>query len=130
MTEPGRRRPIEDEASAPFWAAAREGRLVVQQLADGTLRWPPSPAPMLAQPPDWREVSGRGTVWSYSVVVRSSHPAPPTPYVMAIVELEEGPFVFTNVVAVDPAAMSIGMPVEVDFEPLGDDRRLPVFRPS
>lgn len=117
-----RRLPIADVSSAPFWAATRAGRLLLPRGRDGALRWPPPPSAS-----DWVEVSGRGTVWTFSVVHRSSHDAPPVPYVMAVVELEEGPFMFANVIADE---VEIGMPVVVAFEELESGEMLPVFRPA
>ena len=125
-----RKLPIVDELSAPFWAAAAEGRLVMQRLPDGTLQWPPRSrgVPGWDQPAEWIEVSGRGTVWSFSIVHRSSHAMPPVPYVLVVVALEEGPFMFADLVGADPAEVRIGMPVQVTFEPLGDGA-LPQFTP-
>lgn len=127
---PARTRPMIDPTTQVFWDAAREGRLLVQRdPKSGRLQWPPRPRllPDWTEAPEWVEVSGRGAVWSYSVVRRSSHPAPPTPYVLAVVELEEGPYMTTNIVGIDPDAVRVGLPVRVVFEPLGDGLMLPVF---
>jgi len=76
------------------------------------------------------EVSGRGTIYSFTVVRQAFDPAlsEALPFVVALVELEEGPRMLTNIVDADPASLSVGMPVEVTFEPVGD-QSLPVFRP-
>ncbi|MFM8971115.1 MAG: Zn-ribbon domain-containing OB-fold protein, partial [Actinomycetota bacterium] len=79
----------------------------------------------------WRPAAGTGTVYTYSVV--HSNDLPPfnerVPYVAAIVELDEGPRVMTDIEGVTPDAVEIGMRVSVDFRPISDDITIPVFRP-
>jgi uncharacterized OB-fold protein len=81
---------------------------------------------------EWVVACGRGTVYSYTVARRPTHPAfaERVPYVIAIVELDEGPRVTTNVVDCDPDAVRIGLPVELTFEAPVDGIALPLFRPS
>jgi uncharacterized OB-fold protein len=68
----------------------------------------------------WREASGQGVVYSYTVVRKGDGLwKDVAPYVVAYVELAEGPRVMTNVVGIDPSDVRIGMPVEVVFEPDG-----------
>jgi uncharacterized protein len=76
-----------------------------------------------------RAVSGRGTVFTFTINRHAYHPAVPVPYVIAIVELEEqaGLRFITNIVGCDPEAVRIGLPVQVDFEPAGE-AWAPVFR--
>lgn len=132
MSEPGRAVPTRDELTEPFWAAAREGRLLApRSTATGELHWPPRlPVSAAGDGVEWTELSGEGTVFSYSVVNRSSHAYPPTPYVLALVELREGITMITNIVDVDPGAVHIGMPVRVTFEEIDAETALPVFIPS
>ncbi len=81
----------------------------------------------------WSRVSGRATVYSYTVAHRPPHPAfaAQLPLVVAIVELEEGPRLVTNIVGCDPADVEVGMAVEATFEPIDEtDMVLPVFTPS
>ncbi len=82
---------------------------------------------------EWRRVSGRGTVYSYAIQHRAFHPgwAQETPYVTAIVELDEGPRMYTNLVDVepDPNSLRCDMPVEVVFEDISEEISLPRFRP-
>jgi len=78
-------------------------------------------------------VSGRATVYSYTIARRPPHPvfAERLPLVVAIVQLEEGPRMFTNIVGCDPADVEVGMAVEATFEPIDDsDMVLPVFTPT
>jgi uncharacterized OB-fold protein len=81
---------------------------------------------------EWVQASGRGTLYAFSVVERGPVPffRDRVPYIAALVELEEGPRLPTNLVGVEPDAVSIGMPVRVDFEDTGEGVTLPVFRPA
>ncbi|GIW40528.1 MAG: DNA-binding protein [Candidatus Binatia bacterium] len=125
-------RPTED--SAPYWEAARREELRLQKCQDcGHVRFPPSllcPR-CLSERAEWVRTSGRGTVYSFIVVHRPQHPAfqPDAPYNVAIVELEEGPRLHTNLVEVENSEIEIGMPVEVVFEKVNDEVTLPKFRP-
>ena len=80
----------------------------------------------------WTQVSGRGSVYTYTVIHRGPTPAyqADAPYVIAHVELEEGPRVISNLIGVDPAQVRIGMPVEVVFEDVADGWTLYKFRPA
>jgi uncharacterized OB-fold protein len=125
-------RPSED--SAPYWEAAHRGELRMQKCLDcGHVRFPPAIlcARCLSESAEWAKLSGRGTVYSWIVVHQSQHPAfnPDTPYNVAIVELEEGPRLHTNIVGCANDAIQIGMPVEVVFDKVADDTSLVRFRP-
>ncbi len=82
---------------------------------------------------EWRKCSGRGKIYTFAIQYRAFHPgwANEAPYVTAIVELEEGPRVFTNIVGVEPDAKQLAcdMPVEVVFEDVSETISLPKFRP-
>lgn len=125
-------RPSED--SAPFWESAFKGELRMQKCSDcGHVRFPPAVlcARCLSEQAEWVKLSGRGTVYSWIVVHQSQHPAfnADVPYNVAIVELEEGPRMHTNIVGCTNDRISIGMPVEVAFEQVNDDTALVKFRP-
>ena len=125
-------RPTED--SAPFWEAAHKGELRMQRCGDcGHIRFPPALlcARCLSERAEWVLLSGRGTVFSWIVVPQSQHPAFNTdvPYNVAIIELEEGPRLHTNIVDCANDRIYIGMPVEVTFERVNDDTALVKFRP-
>lgn len=126
---PGRVEPIIDELTRPFWNSSQAGRLVVQRL-DETLLWPPrfNFCNGVAAEAEWQQVSGLGSVYTYSVIHRSSHALPSVPYILAVVELDEGLHMTSNIVDCSPEEVAIGMRVAVKFEPLGDIA-LPVFRP-
>ena len=79
--------------------------------------------------PDWVEVSGRGRIASFSIVRRAISKAYEAPYVVALIELEEGPVMMSNIVGCDPDMVEIDQAVNVTFEAWSDDITLPVFRP-
>ncbi|WP_370327875.1 Zn-ribbon domain-containing OB-fold protein [Euzebya sp.] len=117
--------------TAPFWAAAAEGRLV-RPVCDrcGTSFFTPGIACPACQSEAWTyvESSGRGVVYSHSVVHRPPVPGRRTPYVVAIVDLDEGWHLLTNVVGCAPEDVRIGMDVEVRWV-TEDGVRLPAFAP-
>ena len=128
--------PPTSELTEPYWEAARRGELTTQVCRACDLRiFPPR-----ANCPGcgdaslrWAPVSGRGTLYSFTVARRAPHPvfAAQLPLVVAIVELEEGPRMVTNVVGCDPADLAVGMAVEAAFEPIDDSEMvLPVFTPT
>ena len=119
----------------PYWAAARDGRLVVQwcQQCQSPMFPPRAHCPSCGSGDlQWRPASGAATVYSYTVAHRPPHPVlrQQCPLVVAIVELAEGPRLVTNIVGCDPGDVEVGMPVQVTFEPVDDsDVHLPVFAP-
>lgn len=127
--------PSPDAEQLPYWEAAREGRLVVmRERVTGRHYMYPRPFDPVTWSTDveWVEVSGRATLYTWSVVHRNDLPPwrERVPYVAAIVDLEEGPRLATNVVGCAPDALSVGMALEVAFEPRGDEWTVPVFRPA
>jgi uncharacterized protein len=121
--------PIPTEATEPFYAAAAEGRLLIQRCpVAGKPQWYPRSHSIhdIRADPEWFEASGKGEIYTYSVVGRGPFDDVESPYVFAIVELEEGVRMATNIVGVDPADVRIGLPVKVTFEKRGDVT-LPMF---
>ncbi len=128
--------PVPTPETRPFWEASRRHELVVQRCrACGRhFFYPRAACPhCLSGDLEWQPVSGRGTVHTFTVVHRGQRNFPlPTPYVIAIVELAEGPRLMTNLVGIeaDPAKIRIGLPVEVVFEDVTAEIALPRFRPA
>ncbi len=129
-------RPALDPDSTPFWQACREHRLIVQRCTQcGRTRFPPGPTCSAcgAGDHDWIDASGRGRVFSW-IVVR--HPVPAdayageVPYVVALIELEEGVRLVSNVIGCAPEAVTADMPVEVMFDDAAGEVPLPKFRPA
>src|ERR1700730_13709691 len=117
--------------AARYWEAAAQGVLVVQQC-DTCGRSQLYPRVVCAachgDELRWVPASGEGTVYTYSVVYRPmANYSEPVPYIVAVVELEEGPRLTTRLVGLGPEDPFIGMRVGVDFEER-DGRSLPVFR--
>ena len=119
----------------PFWDGCRNHELRFQKCTEcGHVRWPPSIICPLcySDKTEWIRASGRGKVFSFIVYHKAYHPAfkPDLPYVVAIVELEEGPHFLTNIVGCDPGAVRCEMPVDVIWEDISKEFCLPKFRPE
>jgi hypothetical protein len=124
--------PRPTRLSRPHWDGCREGVLRVQRCrACGQLVFIPQPICTRCQADalDWVASSGRGVVYSYTVVHRPPRPTFAAPYVVAIVELEEGWHMLTNLIDVAPEAVRVGLPVAVRFRPMSPDITLPYFGP-
>lgn len=116
--------------SRPFWDGCREGRLLVQQCSDcGRCFFLPSEfCPYcLSSDNEWVESTGRGHVVTCTTVWRPPTPAFDPPYVVAVVRLEEGHEMVTNVVDAEPDADLVGAPVRVHFHRESEDITLPFF---
>ena len=125
--------PVFTPESLPFWEGCRRHELLLQRCARcGSFRLPPSVLCPECWDTDaeWTRVSGLGKIYSYVVYHRVYHPGwvDELPYVVALVELAEGPRLFSNIVGADPKKMSCEMPVTVVFEDATPDLTLPKFR--
>ena len=123
------------DLTRPYWAAAREGRLVLQRCADCGQAWhPPLPrCPHCHRAGlDWVDAAGTGTVYTYTVVTHPTHVAlaARVPYVVAIVELDEGPRLVTGITGCDANRVRAGMPVRARFTAVTDEVTLPYFEPA
>ena len=126
--------PVPSELSAPFWEACRRHELVIQRCQNcKALRFPPAILcpECLSEATEWQKVSGRGKIFSFVVFHRVYHPAfeADIPYTVALVELEEGPRLISNIVGCRPEQVTCDMPVEVVFEDATPKVTLPKFRP-
>ena len=119
----------------PFWDGCRDGVLMLQHCEPcGAAYFPPSPycPRCLSDDVEWKAVSGRGRLHTYVI---NHRPAPgfeaDVPYAIAIVELDEGPRMMSNIVGVPntPEHLVLDMELEVTFEARGDGMQVPVFRP-
>jgi hypothetical protein len=114
--------PAVDWETRAYWEGAGRGELVLQRCADcGVVQHRPRGlcAKCLSDRIEHFVASGRGEIYTYSIVHQNQHPAfrNALPYVVAYVQLEEGPQLLTNIVGCDPADVHVGMPVRVDFVP-------------
>ncbi|HKD67642.1 MAG TPA: Zn-ribbon domain-containing OB-fold protein [Candidatus Binataceae bacterium] len=117
----------------PFFDAARGHKLAVQKCDKcGQLRFPPAPLCLAcdSDQASWVTVSGRGQVFSFTIMHRAYHPAFKAPYTLAVIELNEGVKITSNVIGIEPSKVKCGMPVEVVFDKLNEEVTLPKFRPA
>lgn len=124
--------PVVNADSQPYWDAAREGRLVIRQCqACSQLHFMPRHlcphcwSDQLA----WVDAKGTGSIHSFTVVRRASDPAfaSQVPYVVALIELDEGPRLMANILGEDALQSAIGDRVRVRFEARGADAKVPQF---
>ncbi|MEE2030843.1 MULTISPECIES: Zn-ribbon domain-containing OB-fold protein [Rhodococcus] len=126
--------PTVDEATAPYWDAAKQGKLLIAKCGecDKVHHYPRPFCPFCwSEDVTAVEASGRGTLYTYSTVyVNDLHPFKSRlPYVAALVELEEGPRVMTNIEGCEPDELEVGMAVEVAFRSLTYELDATIFRP-
>jgi uncharacterized OB-fold protein len=129
----GMPQPMADIESVPWWQAAAEHRLVVQRCTEcAHMRLPPAPLcpECRSNSADWHEVSGRGELYTYTVVHRPIAADQQVPFVIGVVELEGGGGVrmISNVVDAAPDELRVGMAVEVAWEDMSADLAIPRFR--
>ncbi|MER3452270.1 MAG: nucleic acid-binding protein [Acidimicrobiia bacterium] len=125
--------PRADNVSGPFWQACAEGRLLIQRCPACSHRqfYPRALCTSCGATPEWEEASGRGTVHTFTVI-RQNHARPfrdLIPYVVAMVELEEGPMMMGNVTGCPVDDVRIGMPVEVYMVEVEEGLAVPFWRP-
>jgi uncharacterized protein len=123
--------PYGDPLSVPFWEAARRHELVVQKCSNcGIARIVPRPfcVSCNADTVSWVKASGLGTIYSMTTVHRSVSPTFPTPYTNAIVELDEGARILTNIV--DGLGCRIGDRVRITWHARDPAPPLPMFTPA
>lgn len=125
--------PVPTPETAPYWEGAKAGELRIQRCRECTNAYF-YPRPLCPNcgsgDVEWFTASGRATLASYIISERAA-PGFEAPYVIAIVELQEGPRMMTNVVGVDPTPdnLELDMPLMVQFEDRGEIS-VPVFAPA
>ena len=124
--------PTIDPSSRPFWEAAKAHRLVIQSCGDcGAYVFYPR-ANCTACGSDrleWTEASGEGSVYSYTIARRPAGAGfkEDVPYVVAVIELKEGPRLLSNIVTENVESVTIGEAVRVVFDDVTDEITLPKF---
>jgi uncharacterized OB-fold protein len=124
--------PVASLESKPYWEGIRQHRLLIPSCKDCGHQWFP---PSLLCPncnsahTGWTEGSGRGKIFSYVVFHRVYHRgfATEVPYVVALIELDEGPRLLSNIVGKPPEQIACEMPVQVIFEDVAEDVTIPKF---
>ena len=131
--------PWVTDTNRPFWEAAKRHELLLLRCVDcGYYRNPLSidanicPNCGSRKPGEWTKASGRGKVYTWTVVHRVFHPAfqDEAPYPVVIAELEEGPRFLGNMRGITPDQIKPDMPIEVIFEELTEEITLPQFKPA
>jgi uncharacterized OB-fold protein len=127
--------PKPDALTAPYWEGAKRRELLIQRCRQCSERWhPPMPICPACRSTDWQwvPVSGRGRVFSFTIVHHAAHVAMKgkTPYLVALVELEEGVRVVANILNHPLDQVSIGMPVRLTFREISPGVVLPQFEPE
>ncbi|HKK30067.1 MAG TPA: OB-fold domain-containing protein [Alphaproteobacteria bacterium] len=125
--------PNIDPDSAPYWEAAKQGKLMIQRckVTGQAFLYSRQLTPgVVDNEVEWIESSGKGTIYSFTVARRPAGEAFATdvPYVIVSVELAEGARIMTNLVTDDPDSVAIGQPVEVVFDKVSDELTIPKFR--
>jgi uncharacterized protein len=123
--------PVPDEASAPFFAGAARGELMLQHCrVCGASMWPVKSrcVECFSAEVEWSAASGRGELYSF-VVVHQRYPGFDEPYVLATVVTPEGVRFNTSIVGADPDELRIGMELTVVFDAVSDDVVVPKFEP-
>jgi len=119
----------------PFWDAAKKGKLVIQKCMDCNkfvfyprIYCPHCHSAALV----WEEASGKGKIYTYTVVHSNCHSSflEDLPFIIAIIKLDEGVQMLSNIIGCRPEDLTCDMPVEVTFEKLNDEFTLPMFMPA
>ena len=128
--------PVPDPLTRPFWESLRAHAIQLQRCGDCArfIYYPRAVCPScLSDDLAWTPVTGRGVVHAFTIPSR--HPTPAfgadVPYVVALIELDEGARILSNLVDVEPRpeAVKIGMPVEIVYDDVTEEITLPRFRP-
>ena len=127
--------PSPDLETQEFWDGCRDGRFLLKHCnACGADHFYPRPfcPTCWSDDVEWREASGRATLYTYSIVRQNDLPPfnERVPYVAAIVELAEGPRVMTNIEGCAFEDLEIGMDLTVEYKAIADDVTIAVFRPA
>lgn len=128
MTERKIPDPNPNPETAAFWEATKDGKLMLRHCGDcGKTHWyPRAICPYcFSDKSEWREASGRGTIYTFSVTRRAD-----PPYAIAYVTLEEGPTMITNLVDCSFDDLTVGRSVELTFKQSEGGFAVPMFKPT
>ncbi|MFT6582647.1 MAG: putative OB-fold protein [Alphaproteobacteria bacterium] len=121
----------------PYWDGLKDEKLMLPKCEDcgKAFFYPRIACPHChSRNVGWTQASGKGKLYSFEIAYRSLNPAfkIEPPYVLAMIELEEGPRIMSNLINIEatPEAVKIDMPVEVVFEKQNDDVTIPLFQPA
>jgi uncharacterized OB-fold protein len=125
--------PTIDPESAPYWSALKDNRLILKHCRDCGRHhfYPRALCPHChSDALEWSDARGTGSIYSFTVARRPAGPAfkADAPYVVAVIDLDEGARMMTNIVTDDVDAVRIGQRVAVQFDAVTDEVTLPRFR--
>jgi uncharacterized OB-fold protein len=128
-------RPLSPEVTRPFWEAAKRHELVIPRctICDHLFFYPRSECPRcLSNHLEWMQASGRARLHTYTVVYQPANAAfrDDTPYIYAVVQLDEGPRMVSNVVQCEIDAVRVDMPLEAIFDDVTPEWTLVKFKPA
>lgn len=128
-------RPLSPELTRPFWEAAKRHELMIPRckVCDHLFFYPRSECPRcLSNRLEWVKVSGRGRLHTYTVVYQPANATfrDDTPYIYAVVQLDEGPRMVSNVVQCAIEAVNVDMPLEAIFDDITPEWTLVKFKPA
>ena len=134
MTEslPPKPSPVVDTETRPFWEGAKANKLMLQRCGS-CRKYTFYPRALCTHCHSaklaWTQASGEGTIYSYTIARRPAGPAfqADVPYVVALIDLKEGPRMMSNIVTSDVESVRIGQRVRVVFDPLSPEITLPKF---
>jgi uncharacterized OB-fold protein len=134
-SEPSRARPVFTDLTQPFWDAAKERRLAIQRCQDcGYYNHPPRPLcdRCLSDKLAFEDVSGNGTLWSFTVMHQKSVAGfeESVPYATALIELDEQPMLLLPANLSADSDLAIGRRMRVSFQAIDGDFVLPQFVPA
>ena len=119
--------------SQPYWDGCGRGELLYQRCTEcGKAIFNPAPICRwcTSSALEWQKSKGAGSLYSWTVVWRPQTPQFVTPYVPAIIDLDEGYQMIANIIGCEPEALSTEMRLAVEFHPIGGGLSLPYFRPT
>ena len=131
--QPRRFEPPVTPTSEPFWEATRENRFLLQWCIDcgHAIFYPREVCPRcLGGRLEWRPSSGSGVVYTFTVEYNPQNPNLTPPYTIALIDLDEGVRMMSNLVGCPPQQIRVGMRVRISWERLSDGRHLPQFEPA
>ena len=126
--------PVPTKETATYWDGCRNHKLLIQQCTKcGKYQFFPRIicTGCMSSQVEWVQSSGQGKVVSFTIMHRpiSEAYAAEAPYVIALIKLDEGPTMMSNIVQLDPNKVVVGMKVEVVFEDWSEEISIPKFRP-
>ena len=124
--------PVPSKISRPFWDSCKAGKMQLQCCADcGTYAfYPVYVCPECASRRlEWKPVSGRGEIFTFTIAEKATFETN-GPLIVALVELEEGAMMVSNIVTKTPQALAIGTRLRLIYEAVSDEITLPVFEPA